>query len=108
QSEAIGRHVAGDDAQPASHHGVELAAEIRAKAVEGVVAEDLALDALGGRRPATAPHEQDDLAVGNAAQQPLDDRGAEEAGPPGDGDSLFPEALGDHRTFLAGRLPFGK
>ena len=75
-------------------------AQLGAQAVERVVADDLALDALGRRRPPAGPHEQDELAVGHGPQQPLDQRGADEAGRPGDGDARAGECLGDHGELL--------
>ena len=42
------------------------------------------------------PDQQHELAVGDGPQQPLDERGAEEAGRAGDGDALAGQAFPDH------------
>jgi hypothetical protein len=98
EAEAVGADVAGDHLQAPGHELVEGLgpADLGPEAVEGVVADDLALDALGRRRPPAGPHEQDDLAAGDRAQQALDDGGAEESGGARDGDPLADQGLGDH------------
>ncbi len=97
EPEAVGAHVAGDDRHPALHHLVEGGrAQLVAQAVEGVVAEDLAPRPLEHRRALPRAHQQHQLAAGHRAQQPLDQRGAQEAGPTGDGDAAAVECLGDH------------
>jgi hypothetical protein len=102
EAEAVGSHVAGDDGEAPVDHVVEGfgPAELDAKPVEGVVADDLALDPLGRRRAAPAPHEHDDLAVRHRPEQPLDDGRAQEAGGAGDGDALAGQCLGDHGQLL--------
>ena len=79
-------------------------AELAAEAVEGVVLQHLALDPLRRGRPLAGPHEQDDLAAGDGAQQSLDQRGPDEAGRSGHGDALAGEGFGDHGVCL----PCGK
>ncbi len=49
-----------------------VAAELGSQPVEGVVAEDLPAGPLVDRRPAPGPEEQDELGVGDGAQQPLE------------------------------------
>ena len=95
QSQSVVGHVTGDRAD-ASGDGGEVVAVSRAEAVERVVLEDLALGALGGRRALAVAYEQDEFAVGDRTQQPLDERGADEARGAGDGDLLPREFLGDH------------
>ena len=75
-----------------------LAAQVGAEAIEGVVLQHLALDALRRGRPLAGPHEQDHLAVGGRSQQSLHERGADEAGRSGHGDALAGEGFGDHAT----------
>jgi hypothetical protein len=96
EAEPVGADVAGDRRDPPGHLVVEPVAELPAQRVEGVVAEDLALGPLGDARPLARADEQHQLAAGHRAQQPLDERGAEEAGAAGDGDALAVEGLGDH------------
>ena len=67
-----------------------------AQAVEGVVLEQLALHPPGRRRALAVAHQQHELAVGHRTQQSLDQRRADEAGRPGDGDAFAGERLGDH------------
>ena len=88
--------------QPPGDLLVEAVAELAAQPVEAVVAEDLARGALGRRWPSARADEHDDLAVGHAAQQALDERRAEEARRAGDGDAPAGELVGDHD---AGRGP---
>jgi hypothetical protein len=75
-----------------------------AEAVEGVVLEQLALDALGRRRPPAATNEEHQLAVGHAAEQALDERCSDESGRPSDGDSRVRERLSDHRLQVLARF----
>jgi hypothetical protein len=97
EPEAVAGDVAGDHRDPPGHHLVERRrAQLGAQAVEGVVTEHLAPGPLGGRGPLARPDQQHELAAGHRPQQPLDQGGAEEAGPAGDGDALAVECLGDH------------
>ena len=99
EAEPVGADVAGDGRDPLGHQrGEAVLAVLLAEPVEGVVAEDLPLGPLLDGGPAARADEQHELAVGHAAQQPLDERGAEEAGAAGDGDALAGELLGDHGT----------
>ena len=66
------------------------------KPVEGVVLQDLPPHALGRWRALAVPHEQDELAIGDAPEQAFDERRAHEPGRPGDGDPLAGERFGDH------------
>ena len=93
EAEPLGRHVAADDLHPPVDHGVEVAG--LPQAVEGVVLEDLAPGPLLDAAPLARPDEQDQLAPRRAAQQPLDQRRAQEAGAAGDGDALAVERGGD-------------
>ena len=98
EAEAVGADVAGDHLDPAGHHLLERAsaAEVVAQTVEAVVPEDLPVGPLLHGALASGPDEQHELAVGHRAQQPLDERGAEEAGGAGDGDALAGEVVADH------------
>ena len=96
EPQAVDAHVARHHEDPPVHLGVEPVAELAAQPVEAVVPEDLA--AYPVRRAAPAgPHEQGDLAVGNASQQSFGQGGPEEAGGAGDGDSAAGQGLGEHR-----------
>ena len=53
---------------------------------------------------AAGPHEQDELAAGHRAEEPLDQRRAEEPGRAGDRDALPVEVPGDHLACI----PFGQ
>jgi AcrR family transcriptional regulator len=79
--------------------------QLLAEAVEGVVLEQLLLDAGGRRGALPVAHEQDQLAVGDAAEEPLHERGAHETGRAGDGDALASERVSDHN---ASCLPDGR
>ena len=67
-----------------------------AEPVEGVVLQQLTLDTLGSGRPLAVADEQHEAAVGDAAEQALDECRADEAGGPGDGDAFSSKRLGDH------------
>ena len=71
--------------------------------VERVVAEDLAGGSLLHRGPPARAQEQDDVRVGNLAEQSLEQRGAEEAGRARDGDALAGQRTRnlDHGACLA-------
>ena len=79
-----------------------------AQAVEGVVLQQLALHAPGGRRALAVADEQDELAVGHAAQQPLDERRAHEPRRSRDGDPRARQRLGDHGPMYSTSLPIGR
>ena len=98
EAEAVGADVAGDHVDPSGHHLLERrpATEVLAHAVEAVVPEDLPVGALLDGALASGPDEQHELAVGDRAQQPLDERGAQEAGGAGDGDALAGEVVANH------------
>jgi hypothetical protein len=94
EAEAVGGDVARDGGDP----GGDLCGEVvglASETVEGVVLQDLAGNALLRAAPAR-PHQQHQLAVGYLAQEPLDQRGAEEAGGAGDADALAGQLLADH------------
>ena len=71
-----------------------------AESVERVVLQELLLDTLGCRRPAAVADEEDQLAVGNAAQQALDESGSDEPGRARDGHALASEGLCDHNGYV--------
>ena len=97
EGEAVGGDVAGDGRDALRHHRREaVLAELLAQAVEGVVAEDLPLGPLLDGGATAGPDEQDELAAGHAAQQPLDQGGPQEAGASGDRDALAVQSLRDH------------
>src|SRR5690606_25978057 len=82
---------------PPLDHLVEgLGAQLGAQAVEGVVAEDLPPGPLGRAGALAGADEQHELGAGHRAEQPLDERGAEEAGAAGDGDAPAVEGLRYH------------
>ena len=62
----------------------------------------------GGGRALAVAHQQDQLAVGHAAQQAFDQRRADEPGRPGDGDAFASERLGDHAHMSSTSLPIGR
>ena len=110
QAEPIGADVAGDGRDPPLGHRLEGLAAIgtvvrRPQAIEGVVLEQFLLRPCRRRRALAVANEQDQLAVGNAAQQPFDESGADETGPPGDGDALACERFSDHNATC---LPDGR
>ena len=72
---------------PSGHHAVV--------AYDGWIAH-YALDPLRRGRPLASPDQQDEVAVGDAAQQAFDQRRADEPGRAGDGDPFAGERLGDH------------
>src|SRR5260370_85127 len=77
--EAVAPDGAAHGGDAAGAHRVDAVAELGPQAVERGVAEHLALDpALRGRAPPRS-HEEDELAFGNAAQEPLREGGPEEA-----------------------------
>ena len=97
EREPIRADVPGDRGDALGHHGGEaVLAELLAQAVEGVVAEDLALGALLDRRPTAGPDEEHELAAGDAPEEPLDQRGAEEPRATRDRDARAVEPLRDH------------
>ncbi len=95
QSEPVAGDVAGDGPDAARDGVVEVVAVCLAEPVEGVVLQDLALGAACGGRAATVADEQDEFAVRHAAQQPFDERGADEPGRPGDRNALARQRGGD-------------
>jgi hypothetical protein len=106
EAEAVGAHVAGDGGDPAVHRGLEVVAPDLPEAVEGIVAEDLAVGPAGGVRAPPGADQEDELAARGRAQEAFDQRGAEEAGAPGDGDALAVEVRGDAHGRCV--LPSGK
>ena len=99
EAEAVGADVAGDDRDPPVDHrsrtpSLPSSARSRSKASLRKISR---LARWGDGRPLAGPDEQHQLAAGHRPQQPLDERGAEEAGAAGDGDALAVESLGDHR-----------
>lgn len=77
------------------------ATEFAAESVEAIVAKDLALGSLldGASPPRT--DEQHQLTTRRAAQESLDQRGAEKASGAGDEDALAAEGIGDHVSTVA-------
>ncbi len=96
QPETIARDIARHRGDPVGHRRVEIGAVLGAQAVEGVVLEDLLAGALGRGRALAVADQQHEVAVGHAAQQPLDERRPDESGAAGDGDLLPGERRGDH------------
>ena len=98
EPEAVGADVAGDRRDAPRRHLVERSApQLGAETVERVVLEQIPVGparAAGVRLP--SPDQQHEVAVGHAAQQPLDERRPHEAGGAGDGDAFPGERLGDH------------
>ena len=105
EAEPVSSDVAGDGREPPVDLVSKLRAELRPQAVEAVVAQDLASGALGRRLALARADEHDDLAFGHAAQQSLDERGAEKAGRPGDGNPLPGEIVGYHGCVSSIRVP---
>ena len=98
QSQPVTGDVAGDRGDPGGHGGEvdALLAALGAESVERVVLEDLALGSPCRTGSLAVSHEQHQLAVGDRAQQALDERGADESGRAGDGDPFPRERFGDH------------
>ncbi len=96
EPEPVGAHVAGDHGDPASDLLVEAFAEQLAQMVEGVVAQDLALHPLRGRRAPATAHEQHEGAIGHGSEQPFHDGGAEEPRRARDRDAAAGQCLPDH------------
>ena len=97
EGEPIRSDVARDRGDPlGNHRGEAVLAELLAQAVEGVVAEDLPLGALLDGGAAAGPDEQHELAAGDAPEQPLDQRGAEEPRAPRDRDARAVQPVRDH------------
>ena len=89
EAEAVGGDITLDDRHPLVDRGPErLLAQFGDQPVEGVVAEDLTAGPLRWRRPLTGPNEENHAAVGRTSKEALDERRAEKAGRPGDGDSF--------------------
>ncbi len=84
QAQPVGPDVAGHGRDPGCDLLVEAVAELRAQAVEAVVPEDLLGGPLDRRRPASGPDQEHHLTVRDAAQDTLDQGGAEEPGRTGD------------------------
>ena len=87
QAEPVGADVAGDRRDAPIGHGLErLAARLAGvqlpQPVEGVVLEQLLLGANGRLRAPAVADQQDQLAVGDAAQQAFDECRADEPGCP--------------------------
>ena len=113
EAEAVAPDVAGDGPDPAGDLVGELVAELAAQAVEAVVLDHLAGEPGGGVGPAPGPDQDGHLGVGDAAEDALDQGGAQEAGGAGDEETLPAEVpLDGHRKCLPPRrricLPFGK
>ena len=105
QGEAIAADVAADRRDPSRRQlGEAIATVLLAEPVEGVVLEQLALDALCRRRPLAVAHEQHQLTVGHGAEQALDQRRPDESGRPGDGDARSRERLSDHGLQVLARF----
>ena len=101
EPEAVAAHIAGDGVDPSRHLLVEAVSKLRAQAVEAVVLDHLAGESGGGVRPAPGPHEHGHLGIGDAAEDALDQGGAEK--PRGTGDEeAFPteNPLNGHRKCL--------
>ncbi len=96
QPEPVTCHVARHRGDPAGDRSVEVGAVLLAQAVERIVLEDLLARAFGGGCALAVADEQHEVTVGHATQEPLDERGTDEAGAAGDGDLLPGERRGDH------------
>ena len=97
EAQPVAADVAGHGRHPALDQLVEpVLAELLAEPVEGVVLQDLPADALFDARALARADQQDDLAVGDRAQEPLEQVGPEEAGGAGDEQPLAGERLTDH------------
>src|SRR5579875_537176 len=102
QAEALACDVAGDRDHPSRHLVVESLAELGAQAVEAVVPQDLATEALGRVGPAPRADEEEELAPGDGAKESLDEGRPEEARRTGDRDAPPGEPISDHGTLAAG------
>ena len=105
EAEAVGADVAGDRPAPGGRPSRRRPRRRRARARRRSKQSLLKISRsarCSTVRAAAGPDEQHELAVGHRPQQPLDQRGAEEAGRAGDGDALAGQGLGDHGVVLAG------
>ena len=101
ESEPLLPHVSGDGADPLGDLVVEAVAQLVAQAVEAVVLDDLAGQPGRCVGPAAGPHQEGDLRPRDAAQDPLDQGRAQEAGGTGDEEALPTEIpLNGHRECL--------
>src|SRR5205807_4144033 len=96
ESKTVDADVAGKHRKPAGHLEVEAIAELGPQLVEGVVAQDLTVDACLGVRTTARPNEHDDFALRDRAEQPLDKSRAEKARRSGDANAFAREGLTDH------------
>ena len=101
EAEPVGADVAADRPDPRRHLGEAVGSELAAQPVEAVVAQHLALQAPLGGGAATVADQQRELHVGHAAQQSLDQRGADEAGRAGDEDPRAGQTVDDHGRFTS-------
>ncbi len=113
EPESVAADVARHRPHPSLDLGGKVVTEFTTEAVEAIVLDDLPGQPGCGVRPPTGPDEHGDLGLGEATQDPLDQGGPEEAGGPGDEESLPTEIpLDGHQKCLppATRfcLPFGK
>ena len=84
ETEAIAPDVAGHGLDPPADLGGEFVPELVAQPVEAIVLDHLAGEASGGVGPAARADEDGDLGLWDAAQDALDQGGAQEAGGAGD------------------------
>jgi hypothetical protein len=106
QAQAVGGHVAGHRGDTGGHRPVEPVAQLLAQAVEAVVLQDLLGGPLHRRGPSAGADEQDDLAVGDAAQEAFDQCGTEEPGGAGDEETPTGQGVADAGHPIC--LPYGK
>ena len=106
QTEPVGGHVAGHRAHPGVHLVVEPVAQLLTQAVEAVVLQDLLGRPLTGRGPPAGADQQDDPAVGDAAQDAFDQGGPQEPGGAGDEEAPARQGVTDAGHPIC--LPYGK
>ena len=106
EAEAVGAHIAGHRRHPGGDLFGEPVAVLLAEQIEAVVLQDLLGGPLHRRGAATGPDEEHHPAVGDTAEETLDQRRSEEAGGPGDEESLAGQALADEGHRIC--LPYGK
>ncbi len=105
-AQPVGGDVTGHRGDPGGHLLVEPVTQLVAQAVEAVVPQDLLGGPLHRRGTATGTDEQDDPAVGDAAQDALDQCGPEEPGGSGDEEAPAGEGVADAGHPIC--LPYGK
>lgn len=76
EAEPVFTYIAGNCREAIADHAIEAVTELVAEAIEAVIANYFAANPLERIKAARRPHDADDFATRNAAQESLDDRGS--------------------------------